>query len=42
MLARFDGAAGEWRITEGVHLVAVGKAEQEHMYGRNCAQFVRE
>jgi beta-glucosidase len=26
LLARFDGGAGQWRITEGIYTVAVGKA----------------
>jgi beta-glucosidase len=26
LLARFDGAAGQWRIDEGTHKVALGKA----------------
>jgi beta-glucosidase len=26
LLARFDGGAGRWRITEGIYKVAVGKS----------------
>ena len=26
LLARFDGKAGQWRIAEGTHQVAVGKS----------------
>jgi beta-glucosidase len=26
LLARFDGKANQWRVTEGVHHVALGKS----------------
>jgi beta-glucosidase len=29
LLARFDGGAGQWRISEGVHAIALGKAADD-------------
>jgi len=31
LLARFDGAASQWRITDGVHAVALGKSANEQV-----------
>jgi beta-glucosidase len=29
LLARYDGAAGQWRISEGTHRIALGKSADE-------------
>jgi len=41
LLARFDGAAGKWRIAEGTHRVALGKSAEEFVLAADATPAAR-